>query len=673
MANAREQDLLSDDSETVIPLRGVHRFVASHLGYDLEIVISKKVPWWAVLTAALVFFLSLVSIVLDIQMLSTVGGLHRFIESTADVSGNSLRSTRSWINDQTGDVVSRVSEVDARALEFVSKCDQFAVALPNIDAYRQQLIDGDDAAWDTVMPQLQKLNGTVTELSGYVHDFVVKLGPISDKIEKSARHLERSYTKEVRTFSKNLEMEVSTTTQDFLASSMNTVTWLRKTVLNSIKDATVGVERAEKFLETEAGVSLPPIDEHCINEVMRGVDVLHKVSPKEGSAYVQGLVENASKNLQAKLDVTEYLQKSLDLLDSQMAVFTNLDNNFSSLMPALGKIDMKENVAGAAGEATANAQQALKQARQASANIIITSLDQVKPLLLSFKPAVGETTAPLVEMLHKVNATCRQVESYGNKIDDIVEKEADFLDSVNTRFVDPLFNQDRIWPLLRDSILIFLVGAFTAYSGRYIAQVDDHMEELMDDGNEDATKGLCAFYEHAHDLDTTAKDRAIRPMQRLYLRVRFLWMHSRCILMYLIFLFVVVILLLTHFVSAIMDEAVMYFISRAVGDVCWAGDGSFASEDPCAAPFNKISEALGGAQILPGGSCGSAGLLVCDDFFKPMDRMLYWDIVLKCIAVIGVMVIAFGMPSELRACYSRQVEMYVDRKAPMDLGDIMAD
>lgn len=163
MAKALEQEdllsveaSLSDGSDSLVPLTGVHRFVAYHLGYDLEIPVINQARYVALVAAIIVLLTSLLSILADWRILTTIGGLHKFVDSSAKVTENTLKGTSVFIDHSTGDVFSDVSKASTDAVEFISKVDEFSVGLPNIALYRQQLLDGDKTAWDTVMPQLQK-------------------------------------------------------------------------------------------------------------------------------------------------------------------------------------------------------------------------------------------------------------------------------------------------------------------------------------------------------------------------------------------------------------------------------------------------------------------------------------------------------------------------------------
>lgn len=314
--------------------------------------------------------------------------------------------------------------------------------------------------------------------------------------------------------------------------------------------------------------------------------------------------------------------------------------------------------------AATDTKEALKKAREESVEVLLTSLEQVRPLLQEFHAGVAGGPS-LINTLREVNASCQRAIDYKGDIDKLAKKVAAYPESINTRLVDPIFSAGKIWPLFFNSCLIALLAIGTVLSSRFLAMADDHFEELMESGDRDAKKGVSAFWTDVSDLDTTTKERLTRPFQRSWIRLTFLCKYARGILIYMIFLVLAVIALITHLFNCMLDAGVMYFVVTAMGDVCSDSTAAalLTNEDQCAAPFRDISAALDGVQILPGGSCAAAGLLVCPEFFQPVSSMLYWDLVLKLIAVIGVTVISFQMPGEIRETFSRQVELHVRKKA----------
>eukprot|EP00441_Pelagodinium_beii_P006602 CAMPEP_0197705646 /NCGR_PEP_ID=MMETSP1338-20131121/126549_1 /TAXON_ID=43686 ORGANISM="Pelagodinium beii, Strain RCC1491" /NCGR_SAMPLE_ID=MMETSP1338 /ASSEMBLY_ACC=CAM_ASM_000754 /LENGTH=672 /DNA_ID=CAMNT_0043289555 /DNA_START=1 /DNA_END=2019 /DNA_ORIENTATION=- len=615
-----------DSDDTVIPMSPVNQFLAHMLRYPVdERKKSGRIPWPSVGTGLFLVVVSIVAIFVDLQLLGTVDGLSHFIDSSAMVGENILRGAGSWIHDQTTAMKVGLNAAYGDSQQFDKKLQSYSVGMPDLSYYKQQMVDGKIEAAPGLQPMMSELNNTVHDINSHLHVIITRIMPVVKLVEQKVRDYEQEYKAQLHQWAKFFQTQAMELVEESAG------------LAPAVSESLHAIRKFSDTVERAVGMDLD-LDPQCLTKAEDAVS-----TPKVAVEKVAKiLIGNLTKSVENKLDITTYIDSVFKEVNEKADMLERLGNNVTQTTKDL-QLLLQKNPSLTPEE---------RQLRSEAADRLIATVADMQKTIVKLTDA---TQKPLSAVIAKLNQTADDLDSFSHIFGKAADELAVYPAEVNHDFTRQIFRKKNVWQWhLIMALALLVAAASTVASGFYLANFEKNVQEIVED--EEALSLLCAFHNHVSELDFTCRQRSCRPFQRTWLRTKFMWLHTRQLIIFFAVAYVVDMIAAVGLGLSVLNEIEMLVVVAIMGKPCFRLKPPILIDDASCTPvWSGLSDLLG-REIIPGGSCSSAGLLVCSEFFMPMKNMLVLEVLLTVMAIIGLIVIASVLPSELRTCFTHVVE-----------------
>eukprot|EP00931_Biecheleriopsis_adriatica_P033717 TRINITY_DN19554_c0_g1_i4.p1 TRINITY_DN19554_c0_g1~~TRINITY_DN19554_c0_g1_i4.p1 ORF type:complete len:701 (+),score=121.60 TRINITY_DN19554_c0_g1_i4:63-2105(+) len=615
-------------------------FLADKLEYEEPSAHARKVvPWGTVVNGAIVFLLALVAFLLDLKLLRMVDGLALFVSGSGKLSANIMDATSHWMTVETNGVIENLGVVSSLGTEFATRVQTFVTQLPDVTAYESEMAQGVQPG-SLAYKELVQLNSSLCEIKGYTGKVADSLLQISNQTQQNVIEFQKAYNRQIEEWGKIVRTQGLVQSKALMTSVLGDTRAAEKTFHHNLEmlNAFMG------SLRRSTGEPLP-FNFRCLNDIDGGLKNVNTLTDNQQKQYI----DNFTDIVQHSANISRYVSVVLVQLNVRTREFVELDNNVSA---AITDIQM---LSGA---------QVNSQAREAAAKRLAAATAQARTIMVRMSTLEAE---PLTAVLWRVNNSCQDVLQYSAKIHAEAKEVEAQVTSLNEMYTYHIFNQGNVVPAIRVSIFAMLAAAGCIGVAFYLGSYGQDLDELVHEDDE-AMKGLCAFHTLVHELDVTSKDIILRPFKRQWLRTKFIFQHAKKLAFVWWTSELLMLVLIVHAGVTMIPGLKMWLVAAVLGDACDELP-MLSSEVVCAASVADVRNLFADAEILPGGSCSSAGLLVCAEFLKPFVVYQLIELVLKFLALLAMVVLALEAPQAMRHAFADIVDEIV-QKSVLDNGEI---
>jgi len=496
-------------------------------------------------------------------------------------------------------------------------------------------------------PSLLELNSTLTVVRGYTHKFVKNLVPLRHYLHAKVQDFERMYDRQMKAWMKVLGIQAELRAkQKKLSPAMtflHNVTDRLNSVLQEFESFTTS------FKQTVGMEDVP--DDVCRERFQSAV---HHMFGNDSEQFQ----DNVATLFKDNLNISWIFVGALGGIRAKTDLFLDLDRSLGQALVSLQSVlKTLDDVTGEAKDRRLSSLNPKDRSKKAKEKIVqglhhvSLATRGVTKLLLNLTVSGAEKS--LFGIITHVNHTFHLLERRADEMVSVAKDVEAYPKSFFDHYAGSVFSSAAIWMMFTASVLCILAGLGSGWLLHYLSNFEHRMEDLVRDYPE-SIKGLCAFHPHVQELDTTAKGSMVRPMERAWLRVKFMVMYQKIIVCIVVSFFVLAIGLVVFIGWTLLDPIIMTADVSVLGRVCRAtGCDMLINENTCHQSLARVSDMLSGASILPGGNCGDSHLLLCSAFFDPMGMMLVVEIAMKLVNIILLFMLAYHVPVQIWVCFSK--------------------